>query len=152
ITPEATQVVDRYVEAIGGRAAGQAAQSVHTRGTIVAFGVNGTLETWTQRPHRTASQAALGPFTPKDRSQGAVAWRIDQNGKLSLRDGKDLEDEKGSAWFENGLWLDADQGGGSITVQGRESDSTGTWVVLEVKGPVGRTRSLWFSTTTGLLD
>jgi PDZ domain-containing protein/aspartyl protease len=152
ITPEATQVVDRYVAAIGGRAAVAAEQSVHTKCTIEAFAFRGTLETWTQRPDRTASQTALGPFTLKDGYDGAKAWRIDQNGKLSLRDGKDLEDEKGSAWFENGRWLDADQGGGSITVRGQERDSTGAWVVLEVKGPVGRVRALWFNTTTHLLD
>ncbi len=152
ITPEAAQVLDRYVAAIGGRAAIAAERSSHTKSTIVAIGFSGTLEAWTQRPDKTASQTALGPFTLKDGYDGTTAWRIDQNGKLSLRDGKDLEDEKGSAWFENGRWLDPDQGGGSVALQGNERDSTGAWIVLEVKGPVGRTRAMWFNTGSGLLD
>ncbi len=152
ITPEAAVVVERYVGAIGGRAAVEAERSLHSKSTLSAFGFTGTLESWSQRPDRIASQTALGPFTLKDGYDGTTAWRIDQNGKLSIRDGKELEDEKGSAWFENGHWLMPDQGGGSITLLGKESDSTGSYTVLEVKGPVGRTRAMWFSVKTGLLD
>lgn len=152
ITPEAAKVVDRYLAAIGGRAAAEAERSLHSRSAISAFGFTGTIESWSQRPDKIASQTALGPFTLKDGFDGTTAWRIDQNGKFSLRDGKDLEDEKGSAWFENSQWLRADQGGGSVTVQGSEKDSAGTYTVLEVKGPVGRGRALWFSNKTGLID
>lgn len=152
ITPEASAVVERYVAAIGGRAALEAERSVHSKSTISAFGFTGSLESWSQRPDRIASQTALGPFTLKDGFDGTTAWRIDQNGKLSIRDGKDLEDEKGSAWFENSHWLMPDQGGGSVTLLGQEKDSTGSYTVLEVKGPAGRTRSMWFSARTGLLD
>ena len=152
ITPEAAPVVNRYVTAVGGRAAVEAERSVHSRSTVAAFGFTGTLESWIQRPDRIASRTALGPFTLQDGFDGTTAWRIDQNGKLSIRDGKDFEDEKGNAWFENGLWLMTDQGGGSVTVQGKETDSTGTYTVLEVKGPVGRTRAIWFSAATGLVD
>lgn len=152
ITPEAARVVERYVAAIGGRAAVEAERSVHSKSTISAFGFTGSIESWSQRPDRIASQTALGPFTLKDGYDGTTAWRIDQNGKLSIRDGKELEDEKGSAWFENSHWLMPDQGGGSVTVLGQEKDSAGSYTVLEVKGPVGRTRAMWFSAKTGLLD
>ena len=134
------------------RAAIEAERTVHTKSTITAFGFSGTLESWSQRPDKVASQTALGPFTLKDGFDGTTAWRIDQNGKLAFRDGKELEDEKGGAWYENGLWLAPDQGGGSITVQGQQKDSAGAYTVLEVKGPVGRTRSMWFDTKTGLVD
>jgi hypothetical protein len=152
ITPDAAKVLDRYVAAIGGRAALDAERSSHTKATISAFGFTGTIESWTERPDKTASQTALGPFTLKDGYDGTTAWRIDQNGKFSVRDGKDLEDEKGGAWFENGRWLDPDQGGGSVTVRSSEHDSTGAWTVLEVTPPIGRPRALWFNTKTGLVD
>ena len=84
ITPEAARVVERYVAAIGGRAAVDAERSVHSRSTLQAFGFTGSLEGWSQRPDRIASQTALGPFTLKDGYDGTTAWRIDQNGKLSL--------------------------------------------------------------------
>lgn len=152
ITPEARQVVERYVAAIGGRAAVSAQRTTHTKHTITAFGFTGTLEAWSERPDRVASHTLLGPFTLSDGYDGTIAWRVDQNGKLSFRDGKELEDERGSAWYENGMWMEPDQGGGTLTVQGEERDSSGVWTVLEVKGPVGRTRAMWFNPRTGLLD
>jgi len=152
ITPEAAKVVDRYLAAIGGRAAVEAEHSTHVRSTIRAFGFTGTIETWVQRPDRIASRTALGPFTLQDGYDGTTGWRVDQNGKLAVRDGLDLENEKGNAWFENGQWLMPDQGGGSVSVLGEEEDSTGTFTVLEVKAPIGRPRALWFDTKTGLLD
>ena len=153
LAPDAAKVLDRYVAAIGGRAALEAERSVHSRNTISAFGFNGTLESWSQKPDKMASQTALGPFTLKDGFDGTTAWRVDQNGKLSIRDGKDLENEKGNAWFENGQWLTADQGGGSVTVQGQEKDSTGAaWTVLEIKPPIGRSHACWFNNKSGLLE
>ena len=151
ITPEAAKVVERHVAAIGGRAAVEAERSLHSYSTISAFGFTGIIETWVQRPDRIASRTELGPFTLQDGFDGTTAWRVDQNGKLSIRDGVDLENEKGSAWFENGGWLAPDQGGGSIAVLGTERDSTGEFTVLEVRAPAGRSRALWFDTKTGLL-
>ncbi len=151
ITPPAAKVVERYVAAIGGRKAIEAERTLRSRSAISAFGFTGTIETWFQRPDRIASQTALGPFTLQDGFDGATAWRVDQNGKLAIRDGQDLENERGNAWFENGQWLRPDQGGGSVTLRGTEADSTGRYDVLEVKGPVGRPRALWFDAKTGLL-
>jgi hypothetical protein len=152
ITPDAATVVDRYITAIGGRAAVAAERSSHSKATVTAFGFSGTIEAWTERPDKVASQTALGPFTLKDGYDGTTAWRIDQNGKFLQRDGKDLEDEKGSAWFQNGRWMDPDQGGGSIAVLSTERDSTGAWTVIEVKPPLGRAHTMWFNTQSGLLD
>src|SRR5262245_45942021 len=50
ITPDAAKVVDRYVAAIGGRAAVAAQQSLHIKTTITAFGFKGSIESWVQRP------------------------------------------------------------------------------------------------------
>jgi hypothetical protein len=152
ITPEAAKVVERYVAAIGGRAALAAERSMHEKSTIIAFGFKGTIEGWTERPDKSASQTALGPFTLQDGFDGTTAWRIDQNGKFQQRDGKDLEDEKASAWFENLGWLEPDQSGGSVTMLSSERDSSGAWTVLEIRPPVGRARALWFNTKTGLID
>jgi hypothetical protein len=152
ITPEAATVVERYVTAIGGRAAVEAVRSTHTKATLSAFGFKGTIESWNHWPDKSASETALGPFTLKDGFDGTIAWRIDQNGKFMQRDGKDLEDEKGSAWFENGLYMAPDQGGGSIAMLSSEHDSSGAWTVLEVRPPIGRARAVWFNTKTGLVD
>ena len=120
--------------------------------TISAFGFTGTIEAWTQRPDRVASATVLGPFTLKDGFDGTTSWRIDQNGKLTQRDGKDLENEKGQAWFENDRWLESDQGGGSITVKNTVNDSTGKFTVLEITPPTGRPHDMWFDNGSGLRD
>ncbi|MBI1796159.1 MAG: aspartyl protease family protein [Candidatus Eisenbacteria bacterium] len=152
ISPEAAKVIDRYLVVAGGRAAILAEYTSHTKDTVSAFGFTGTIDAWTQRPDHVASVTALGPFTLKDGFDGATAWRIDQNGKLTQRDGKDLENEKGQAWFENDRWLEADQGGGAITVKSVGSDSLGNYTVLEITPPVGRPHDLWFNDESGLLD
>jgi hypothetical protein len=152
ITPDAAKVLDRYIAAVGGRAAFAAEHSTHSKSTVSAFGFTGTIESWTQKPDRTANATILGPFTLKDGFDGTTSWRIDQNGKLSKRDGKDLETAQAQAWFENDRWLEADQGGGSITVKGPQKDSTGAYTTLEVAPPVGRPQVMWFNDKTGLLD
>ncbi|TMQ69334.1 MAG: PDZ domain-containing protein [Candidatus Eisenbacteria bacterium] len=151
IVPDAQAVVKRYLAAIGGRDAVMRERAVHLKGTLQAFGLTGTIEGWNQRPDRSASLTSIGPFTIREGTAGAVAWEVDQNGKLSLRDGKDLEDARASAWFENDAWLADDQGGGSIQRMAGERDSAGTYAVLEVTPPVGRARRLWFDDRSGRL-
>jgi aspartyl protease/PDZ domain-containing protein len=144
-------VLDRYLEATGGRAAALAERSVHVKGTLAAFGLQGSFESWSQRPDRNASVTVIGPFTLREGYDGRVAWRVDQNGKFSRLDGKDLDDARASAWFENGAWLAPDQGGGAIVRLPDESDSSRRYAVLEVTPPQGRSRRLWFSLDSGVL-
>jgi hypothetical protein len=152
ISPEAQAVIDRYVTVVGGRSVVNGERASHAKNTVSAFGFTGTIESWSQHPDHVASVTALGPFTLKDGFDGTTAWRIDQNGKLTQRDGKDLENEKGQAWFENDRWLEPDQGGGSIRVKSVGGDSAGVYTVLEITPPVGRPHDLWFNNESGLLD
>lgn len=152
ITPEARTVVERYIRSLGGRDRWSPERTVHLRGTLEAFGLTGSVEGWAQQPDQSASVTSIGPFTIREGIRGATAWRVDQNGKFTHLDGKDLEDARASAYFENDRWMAADQGGGKVEHAGTQSDSTGRFVVLEVTPPVGRPRRLWFSETTGLLD
>ncbi len=151
ITPDAQAIVQRYLKAVGGREALLAERAVHIKGTLQAFGLTGSVESWSERPDRSASITQIGPFTIREGSTGELAWQVDQNGKYSRRDGKDLEDARASAWFENDLWLMDDQGGGTVTRLAPERDSSVTYAVLDVTPPVGRARQLWFDPKTGLL-
>jgi hypothetical protein len=151
ITPEAQAVLERYVAAIGGRAAFVGERNTYTRNRISAFGFEGIVEAWTQRPDKAATRTALGPLTLRDGFDGAVAWRVDQNGKLAKRDGRDLDNARGQAWFENERWLEPDQGGGTVRVKSA-GDSAGAFTVLEVVPPAGRPNDMWFNRETGLID
>ncbi|HYM79851.1 MAG TPA: aspartyl protease family protein [Candidatus Limnocylindria bacterium] len=152
ITPEAQKVVERFLEVTGGRETFLAERSMRTKNSLEAFGLKGTAETWNVRPDKSASLTALGPLKIREGFDGKTAWRIDQNGKFSLRDGKDLEEAKASGYFNNDQWLMADQGGGDVTVKGSEKDSTGTYTVVTVRPPIGRPHDFWFDQKTGLLS
>ena len=148
-TPDVPSIIARYLQAVKGAADRES--STHAKGTVSAFGLQGSFEQWTMRPDRMASVTSIGPFTLKEGTDSTGAWRVDQNGKLSRRDGKDLESARASAWFANDMWL-VPGAGGTLRYAGREKDSTGTYSVIEVTPPVGRPRSLWFSQKTGLLE
>jgi len=126
-------------------------RTMRMKGTLQAFGLNGQVESWSERPDRSASVTSIGPFTIREGIAGDVAWQVDQNGKLSKRDGKDLEDARASAYFENDLWLMDDQGGGAVRRVESARDSSGRYDVLEVIPPTGRARRLWFDEKTGRL-
>lgn len=151
ITPDAQKIVDRHLKAVGGRDAWMRERALHVKGSVQAFGLTGQVEIWSQRPDRSASVTSIGPFTIREGNAGGVAWQVDQNGKLSRRDGKDLEDSQASTYFENELWLTDDQGGGAVKRVESERDSAGRYDVLEVTPPVGRPRRLWFDQKSGRL-
>ncbi len=143
-------VLERYLGAVGGPAYLDLS-SVHTRGTIQAFGMSGSIESWVVRPDRNATRFAIGPFEVASGYDGATGWRTDPNGKVLRLDGKDLDDLKGGVWLETGAWLRPDQGGGTVAWSGEESDSAGRYAVLELTPPAGRVRRLWFDRSSGLL-
>ncbi|HYJ78856.1 MAG TPA: DUF620 domain-containing protein [Longimicrobiaceae bacterium] len=75
--PAAAQVVDRYVEAIGGRAAiGRHGQrKMVTELSIPAQGMTIAMETYTARPNRMAMKAEVpGMGTMSSGYDGTVAW------------------------------------------------------------------------------
>lgn len=151
ITPAAERVLARHLEAVGGAEAVRAIHTTHLKAKLEAFGLVGSTEVWSQSPDRSMTRTEIGPFKLADGYDGAVAWRTDPTGKFSILDGKDLEEAKSAAYFENDLWLMADQGGGSVSVV-KDSAAGSGYVVLEVVPPVGRTRRYWINTTTNLID
>src|SRR5262245_58409498 len=149
ITPEARRVVDRYLEAAGGSAAFHTIRSQRIEAHISALGFQGTTTTYAEPPNRRASRTQLGPFQIPEGFDGTTGWRIDPSGKLLVLDTKELDDARASAYFENLMWLEPDQAGGSVTKVGPERDSAGTYTVLEITPPNGRPRRYWFTDRTG---
>ena len=147
----ARPVVARYLEAIGGRDV-LTTTSMRVRSNLTAFGLAGTSTVWTREPDSRATEIHLGPITILDGFDGKIAWRTDPNGKLVILDGKDLEDSRGGAWFQNDRWLRDDQGGGQVALVGTQTDSAGKFTVLEVTPPIGRPRRLYFDPKTGLIS
>lgn len=155
ITPEAAQVVARYLEATGGAAAAAAEQSTYTRATVKAFGFSGFIETWSARPDRHHSRTELGPFKLAEGTDGAASWRTDPTtGRVVLLADRDLLESRVATWFELERWAEPDQGGGKVAVAFTDRDSAGAYTVLAIEAPGAaelKPRRLWFSDATGLL-
>jgi len=150
IAPQARTVLERYQQAMGGPAF-LAIRSTHTRATIEAFMMKGSVESWSVRPDRSLTRFEIGPLKMAMGFDGQAGWRTDPGGKVLQLDGKDLDEAKGSAWFDSDGYLLPDQGGGGVTYVGEESDSLGRYAVLEMTPPAGRARRAYFDLTTGLL-
>jgi hypothetical protein len=150
VAPEAKPVLDRYLQAMGGQAFLDD-RSVHTRGTLEAFMMKGSVESWSVRPDRYLTRFEIGPLKMGMGYDGQTGWRTDPGGKVLKLDGKDLEEARGSAWFDSDGYLLPDQGGGNVTYVGEESDSAGRYAVLELVLPAGRPHRAYFDLKTGLL-
>ena len=163
ITPEASTVVRRYLEATGGASAFATESTTYVRAKVAAFGFSGTFEAWTARPDRRYSRTALGPFKLSEGVTSAAAWRTDPTtGRVVALADHDLVDAIVGTWFEHERWAEPDQAGGAVALAAHERDSSGTWSVLEISAPANLThgaagasaakpRRLWFDERTGLL-
>lgn len=91
--PSAQEVIDRYVEAIGGRAAIEGHTSSHAQGSIeiVGQGLTGTMEIWAAAPDKTlvtVSFPAAG-IESKTGYDGEVGWSVDpMTGERLLQGGE----------------------------------------------------------------
>src|SRR5262245_38350215 len=85
----ATDVLQAYVEATGGRAALDAEHTVYVRGRVRSMGMTGTFEQWVQHPDRFLQRITLGPVRMRTGYDGRVGWRTDLDSKhVTLLDGK----------------------------------------------------------------
>ena len=150
VAPEAKPVLDRYLQAMGGPGF-LTVRTVHTRATVEAFMMKGSVETWSIRPDRALTRFEIGPLKMATGCDGRTAWRTDPGGKLLKLDGKDLEEALGSEWFDAESYLLPEQGGGTVAWVGEEGDSAGRYAVLEIAPPEGRSRREYFDQKTGLL-
>ena len=158
ITPDAEQVVRRYIDATGGAAAFAAETTSYVHARVEAFGFTGSFASWAARPARRYTRTELGPFKLAEGIDGTTGWRTDPTtGVVRPLADHDLDDALASAWFELERWAEPGQGGGSVSVARHERDSLGTVTVLDVRPPGGggdravRARQLWFSDVTGYL-
>ena len=155
ITPDAAQVVSRYLAVTGGAGAFAAETTTYTRSRVSGFGFTGVLETWSARPDRHYSRTELGPFKLSEGSDGRRCWRTDPTtGRVVLLADRDLVESRSSTWFELERWAEPDQGGGTVELSSHERDSLGSYTVLSVQSPGSdelKPRRLWFSDASGLL-
>lgn len=88
------QVLDRWAEAVGGRAHLSGVQTLYTRSTVKMYGMEGTQEEWVAADGRHRLDLDLAGVVKVSIVNTATAcWFLDQNGKVSEQSGKNLMDE-----------------------------------------------------------
>ena len=153
ITPDAQRIVDRYVEASGGRMALEAENNFHLKGRLSTIGLHGTYEAWIETPDRMVEVVSLGSLQVRTGINGNQAWRTDlslQN--LQTLNGRELEAEQADVWFQTQQWLGPDQGGGSVALASHAYAVGQAYDVLDIAPPVGPSRRLWFNSNSGLIE
>src|SRR5688572_10298248 len=101
--PPAQTIIDRHIEAVGGRAAIKAHKSVKATGSISvpSNGMSGTIEAYAARPNKTRNNTTLaGIGEMSDGYDGTVAWSITPMTGPMLATGEELDQKKFEADFD----------------------------------------------------
>ena len=148
--PSARAVIERYVQASGGRAALDADTVLHVTGHSFDAGMKGTFEVWMQAPSRALRIDRAGTLRTKQGIDGTVAWRTDYTSKRANRvEGKDLEAMLADIWFATEQWA---RDTTSKALLGQSSFIAGRSLQgVDITPPVGPKQTLWFDQKTGLL-
>jgi hypothetical protein len=106
--PPAQSIIDRHIEAVGGRAAIKSHNSVNVKGsiTIPANGMSGTLEMFAARPNKTFAKTTLaGIGDVMEGFDGTVAWSISPMTGPMLATGEELAQKKLDSDFDGALGI-----------------------------------------------
>lgn len=150
--PTAEQVLDRYVTALGGKAALQNLSSRVAKGTIELPDqlATGTVLIQAKAPNSGRYTIDIADFGKVEQSfNGAAGWA--DNPQTGLRDMTEEEIEYVRISSDFHAPLNMRQTYAGLTVKGKEALSGGQAYVLEGKQRDGRVRVMYFDAATGLL-
>ncbi len=150
--PQIDRVLDRYVEALGGRDAWQNVTSRVATGTFEMpdLGLTGTAEIYSKAPNRMMLALTMpGVGTTRTGFNGATGWADDPQSGLRSLSGTELEDIKRDAAFYREIDLKSVYPKmvlkGSETIGGRNAH------VVEATSADGKTATMYFDKESGLL-
>ena len=156
-TVTAEQVIDRYVQALGGAPAIQKITSRVSKGSveILGAGATGTIEFYEKAPNKQMHLLTVpNVFTSYGGFNGSSGWGFDQEKKQPTElKGKELENLRADSEFYKPIRIKEQFP--KITLKGEEKipfrDGPRQTYVLEAKPAAGNSRKLYFDTETGLL-
>ncbi|MFZ3214629.1 MAG: hypothetical protein WA192_01075 [Candidatus Acidiferrales bacterium] len=151
-TPTADQVLEHYVQAIGGRAAWLKLNSRVSKGTIEIPAMNnlsGTVEIHEKAPDFMLAVINLGGAVFEQGFDGTTAWSNDPQNGLRVLTGGELEDAKREADFYHPLELRKIYS--KMTVTGIEKVGERDAYVVEAVRGSGEPDKIYFDTQTWLL-
>lgn len=152
VLPTVDQVLAKYVEAIGGKAAIEKHTSRTSKGSfeIPAMGLNGTLQTFEKAPNMTATFIELaGVGGINIIFNGKQAWQQDPMTGLREMTGAELATTKIEAEFYGALKMkDLYK---TIVVKSKEKVGSAEAYLVEATPAEGSPVKLYFDATSGLL-
>jgi len=102
--PPAAALVDRHVEAVGGRAALESHISRRLAGSFETQGISGTVEVFSAAPAKSRIQVQIPGFgTVISGYDGRIGWRINPTFGPEVLEGRSLDQLKQNANFYNPL-------------------------------------------------
>lgn len=149
-TPTAEQILNRYVEAIGGAAAWKKLTSRVSTGTIEVpkMQISGTVEFHEKAPNRFLRVITLNGATFRQGFDGTTAWTDDPQDGLRSETGAELEDTRFDADFLHPL--DLRKLYAKFTVLGTEKIGEHEAYVVEAARTGKDPDKIFFDTRTGL--
>ena len=150
--PSTDQILDKYVQALGGKAALEKITSTASKGTfeIAAVGASGSAEIWEKAPNKTALRLDIPGFgLVLDGFNGTVGWSQDPQSGLREKTGVELAAARRDADFYKPLKLKLLFP--KITVKGKEKLGDKDAYVLVATPAEGAPETWYFDAESGLL-
>lgn len=150
--PSVDQILDKYVQALGGKAALEKVTSTASKGTfdIAAFGASGSAEIWEKAPNKTALRLDIPGFgLVLEGFNGTIAWSQDPQSGFREKTGAELATTKLDADFYKPLKLK--QLYPKITVKGKDKVGDKDAYVLVATPAEGAAETWYFDAASGLL-
>jgi hypothetical protein len=150
--PTVDQILDKYVQALGGKAAIEKITSMSAKGSIdiPTFGASGTVEIWGKAPNKNGVRLDIAGFgIVQEGFNGTVAFAQDPQSGLREKTGAELAGEKLDSEFNKPLKLK--QLYGKITVKGKDKVADKEAYVLEATPADSPTETWYFDAASGLL-
>jgi outer membrane lipoprotein-sorting protein len=156
-TPSVNEILDKYLEAIGGTAAIDKITSRVSRGTVEVVGMDtkGTVEIYEKAPDKLVRIVKIpGVFAWASGFNSTLGWAFNQeSGKVQVKKGKELAAAKFEASFYRNTKLNEYYP--RMSLKGVEKiqyrDEKRETYVIEATPNVGNTERFYFDTTNGLL-
>ncbi|PID79510.1 hypothetical protein CSA17_02325 [bacterium DOLJORAL78_65_58] len=151
--PSAESIIDKFIEASGGKAAMAKYKTAHATGTfsIPAMGLTADLEIWKQAPDLSCSRMVSETLgTISEGYNGEVAWEISMMTGTKVKEGVELAAARREAEFSIWLrWKDFYQK--AETLGSDEVDGVDCWKVrMTPNEGEGEPEIQWFAKDSGL--
>jgi len=150
--PNVDQILDKYVQAVGGKAALEKLTSRVSKGTFEApdQGAEGAVTIYAKAPNKAASVVLVANFGEiRQGFDGTVGWAQGIDGGVREMSGQELSVAKRAADFRQALKLRELYP--KMTVKGTEKVGSHDAYVIEADPGDGSLRRMYFDPETGLL-